>query len=63
MTTRNELLDLAIDLQEMMRAAKAKQLEDEAANDPEDTAAEFWKGTRHGLSLAHNRLQHIIGRV
>lgn len=60
--TRSELLDVAILLQEQMKMARAKQMEDEAENDPDDSAAEFWKGTRHGLSIAHNHIQMLLAR-
>lgn len=60
--TRSELLDIAIELQEQIKKAKAKQLEDEAEGDPDDTAAEFWKGTRHGLSIAHNHIQNLLAK-
>ena len=63
MTTRSELLDLAIDLQSLMRTAKAKQMEDEEINDPDDTAVEYWKGVRAGLGQAEIRLQRLINRA
>lgn len=60
--TISELLDVAIELQEQIKRAYAKQVEDEAENDPDDSAAEFWKGTRHGLSIAHNHIQQLLAR-
>ena len=57
MTTRSELLNYAIGLQESGRMAKARQAEAGT-----DGANDYWLGVQVGLAQANRDIQHILAK-